>query len=105
MVWRRYKRRATSNEYGGVQKPQEAIRLEVADIALMNDKLSLMPFLIRLSKKTLLRIKTNRIFIGEGSFIVLAVLGYGNLVWLAADVGVTLVVILLSLNLMRFEAK
>jgi Cd2+/Zn2+-exporting ATPase len=25
--------------------------IEVADIALMNDKLSLMPFLIRLSKK------------------------------------------------------
>jgi Cd2+/Zn2+-exporting ATPase len=39
-------------------------------------------------------------------FIVLAVLGYGNLVLaIAADVGVTLVVILLSLNLMRFEAK
>jgi Cd2+/Zn2+-exporting ATPase len=32
--------------------------IETANIALMNDKLSLIPFLIRLSK-TLLRIKTN----------------------------------------------
>ena len=82
--------------------------IEVADIALMNDKLSLIPFLIRLSKKTLLRIKTNTIgaIIVKVVFIALAVLGYGNLVLaIAADVGVTLVVILLSLNLMRFENK
>ena len=82
--------------------------IETANIALMNDKLSLIPFLIRLSKKTLLRIKTNTI----GSiavkliFIALAFLGYSNLVFaIAADVGVTLVVILLSLNLMKFENK
>jgi Cd2+/Zn2+-exporting ATPase len=82
--------------------------IETANIALMNDKLSLIPFLIRLSKKTLLRIKTNTIgaIAVKVLFIALAFLGYSNLVFaIAADVGVTLVVILLSLNLMKFENK
>lgn len=82
--------------------------IETANIALMNDKLSLIPFLIRLSKKTLLRIKTNTIgaITVKVLFIALAFLGYSNLVFaIAADVGVTLVVILLSLNLMKFENK
>lgn len=82
--------------------------IETANIALMNDKLSLIPFLIRLSKKTLSRIKINTI--GAISvkviFILLAFLGYSNLVLaIAADVGVTLVVIVLSLNLMKFETS
>ncbi|SEA04146.1 Cd2+/Zn2+-exporting ATPase [Flavobacterium gillisiae] len=82
--------------------------IETANIALMNDKLSLIPFLIRLSKKTLSRIKTNTIgaIAVKVLFIALAFLGYSNLVFaIAADVGVTLVVILLSLNLMKFENK
>jgi Cd2+/Zn2+-exporting ATPase len=82
--------------------------IETANIALMNDKLTLIPFLIRLSKKTLLRIKTNTIgaIAVKIIFITLAFLGYSNLVFaIAADVGVTLVVILLSLNLMKFENK
>ncbi|WP_339921614.1 cation-translocating P-type ATPase [uncultured Flavobacterium sp.] len=82
--------------------------IETANIALMNDKLSLIPFLIRLSKKTLLRIKTNTIgaIAVKVLFIALAFLGYSNLVFaIAADVGVTLVVILLSLSLMKFENK
>jgi Cd2+/Zn2+-exporting ATPase len=80
--------------------------IETANIALMNDKLSLIPFLIRLSKKTLTRIKFNTIgAIGvKLVFISLAFMGYSNLVFaIAADVGVTLIVILLSLNLMKFE--
>lgn len=80
--------------------------IETANIALMNDKLSLIPFLIRLSKKTLARIKFNTIgAIGvKLVFITLAFMGYSNLVFaIAADVGVTLIVILLSLNLMKFE--
>lgn len=80
--------------------------IETANIALMNDKLSLIPFLIRLSKKTLGTIKFNTAgAIGiKLLFITLAFLGYSNLVFaIAADVGVTLVVILISLNLMRFE--
>lgn len=80
--------------------------IETANIALMNDKLSLIPFLIRLSKATLLRIKINTIgaIAVKVLFIVLAFLGFGNLVMaIAADVGITLVVILSSLNLMKFE--
>lgn len=82
--------------------------IETANIALMNDQLSLIPFLIRLSKKTLNRIKFNTTgAIGiKLLFILLAFMGYSNLVLaIAADVGVTLVVILLSLDLMNFESS
>jgi Cation transport ATPase len=76
--------------------------IEVSDIALMNDKLSLIPYLIRLSRKTVGTIKRNTI--GAISvkvlFILLAFLGHGNLVMaIAADVGVMLIVVLLSLRL------
>ncbi len=81
--------------------------IETANIALMNDQLSVLPFLIRLSKKTLSRIKINT----AGAiaikllFILLAFFGYSHLVFaIAADVGVTLIVILTSLQLMRFES-
>ena len=82
--------------------------IETANIALMNDKLSLIPFLIRLSKKTLRRIKFNTFgaITVKILFITLAFIGYSNLVFaIAADVGVTLIVILTSLNLMKFENK
>jgi Cd2+/Zn2+-exporting ATPase len=80
--------------------------IETANIALMNDKLSLIPFLIRLSKKTLQRIKFNTIgaIAVKLIFISLAFVGYSNLVFaIAADVGVTLIVILTSLRLMNFK--
>lgn len=79
--------------------------IETANIALMNDRLSLIPYLIRLSRATLLRIKMNTIgaIVVKMVFILLAFMGYSNLVFaIAADVGVTLVVILLSLNLMKW---
>lgn len=82
--------------------------IETANIALMNDRLSLIPFLIRLSRATLNRIKINTVgaIAIKLIFIALAVLGYSNLVFaIAADVGVTVVVILISLNLMRFENR
>lgn len=80
--------------------------IETANIALMNDKLSLIPFLIRLSKKTLQRIKLNTIgaIAVKLIFIILAFSGYSNLVLaIAADVGVTLIVILTSLRLMNYK--
>ncbi|WPR70542.1 cation-translocating P-type ATPase [Flavobacterium sp. NG2] len=80
--------------------------IETANIALMNDNLSLIPFFIRLSKKTLRRIKYNTIgaIVVKLLFITLAFMGYSNLVFaIAADVGVTLIVILTSLHLMKFE--
>ena len=80
--------------------------IETANIALMNDKLSLIPFLIQLSKKTLRRIKFNTIgaIAVKLIFITLAFIGYSNLVFaIAADVGVTLLVILTSLRLMNYK--
>lgn len=80
--------------------------IETADIALMNDKLSLIPFLVRLGKKTIRTIRINTIgaITVKVAFILLAFLGYSNLVLaIAADVGVTVIVILISLSLARFE--
>lgn len=80
--------------------------IETANIALMNDRLPLISFLVRLSKATLLRIKINTIgaILVKLVFISLAVAGFGNLVFaIAADVGVTLIVILVSLNLMKYK--
>ncbi|MEO0312611.1 MAG: hypothetical protein RIQ89_2268 [Bacteroidota bacterium] len=82
--------------------------IDTANIALMNDKLSLIPFLILLSRKTLLRIKINTIgaILVKLLFILLAFLGYGNLVYaIAADVGVTLLVIYSSLKIVNFHIK
>lgn len=80
--------------------------IETANVALMNDKLSLIPYLVRLGRATFNRIRINTI--GAISikviFIILAFLGFSNLVLaIAADVGVTIVVIIISLTLMKFE--
>ncbi|MES2587718.1 MAG: cation-translocating P-type ATPase [Bacteroidota bacterium] len=80
--------------------------IETANIALMNDNLTLIPFLIRLAKATMIRIKINTIsaVLIKLVFIVLAFFGFSNLVFaITADVGVTLIVILLSLNLKKFR--
>lgn len=80
--------------------------IETADVALMNDRLSLIPFLIRLGRKTIRTIHINTIgaITVKLAFILLAFLGYSNLVFaIAADVGVTIIVILISLSLSRFE--
>lgn len=82
--------------------------IEVANIALMNDRLSLIPFLVRLCRKTLTTIKINTMgaILVKLLFVVLAFLGYSNLVLaIAADVGVTLIVILISLSLMRYGSN
>jgi len=82
--------------------------IETANIALMNDTLSLIPHLVRLSRKTVRTIQTNTIgaIAVKVIFIALAIAGYSNLVLaIAADVGVTLVVILLSLRLGAYSPK
>lgn len=82
--------------------------IETANIALMNDRLSLIPFLICLGKKTIRQIKMNTIgaIAVKIFFIILAFLGFSNLVLaIAADVGVTLVVILLSLRLVNYDNR
>jgi len=82
------------------------IAIETADIALMNDNLKLIPFIIKLSRKTISTIKINTIFAISTKFIfiVLAVLGLSNLVMaIMADVGVTILVILFSLRLLKYK--
>jgi len=84
------------------------VAIESANIALMNDKLSLIPYLVELSRRTLTRIKINTISaIGiKIAFILLAIAGMSHLALaIAADVGVTLAVILSSLRLLKFERK
>ncbi len=82
------------------------IAIETSDIALMNDNLLLLPMMIRLGRKTISVIKRNTFLaiLVKAIFIILAFMGYGNLVLaIAADVGVTLFVILLSMRLSNFE--
>jgi Zn2+/Cd2+-exporting ATPase len=82
--------------------------IETADIAILNDKLSAIPFLIALGRKTLktIRLNTALAISVKLVFIGLAIAGISNLALaIFADVGVTLIVIILSLRLMKFDAK
>ncbi|HWR42840.1 heavy metal translocating P-type ATPase [Sporomusa sp.] len=82
--------------------------LETADIALMADDLSKLPFTIRLSQKTLNIIRQN---IGFSLFIkavaVLAVFPGWLTLWLAilADMGASIIVTLNSLRLIQANSK
>lgn len=78
--------------------------IETADIALMSDDLSRIAWLIRHSKRALRVIRQN-IFVSLAvkiAIVVLAFAGYASL-WaaIAADIGVSLAVILNSLRLLR----
>lgn len=80
--------------------------IETAGVALMNDDLRLIPYLIQLSRATLNRIRFNTglAILVKVTFLALAFFGMSNLVLaIAADVGVTLVVILTSLQLLRWR--
>lgn len=80
--------------------------IETAPVVLMNDSLGLLPFLIRLGRRTLLTIRVSTVLaiVVKVVFVGLAVAGRGNLALaIAADVGVTVLVIASSLRLMRFE--
>jgi len=80
--------------------------LETATIILLNDRLSLIPFLIKLGRKTLKTIKINTLFAVTIKFLIvgLALLGFTNLALaIFADVGVTLIVILYSLQIMKWK--
>lgn len=80
------------------------VALETADIALMADDLSHLPFAIRLSRKTLSIIKQNIWFsIGiKAVFLVLALVGWATL-WMAvaSDMGASLLVILNGLRALK----
>ena len=80
--------------------------IESASIALLNDRLELVPYLVRLGRRTVSTIKINTaLAIGTKLiFIGLAIAGLSSLALaIFADVGVTVLVIVNSLRLLRFE--
>lgn len=81
--------------------------IEVADIALMSDDLARLPWLIRHSRRTLAIIRQNVILaLGiKVLFVILTFTGMATL-WMAiaADMGVSLIVIANALRLLRARA-
>ncbi len=80
--------------------------IEAASIAILNDRLELIPYLVRLGKRTISTIKINTAFAVATKivFVVLAVFGLSSLALaIFADVGVTVLVILNSLRLLNFK--
>jgi Zn2+/Cd2+-exporting ATPase len=82
--------------------------LDTADITLMGNDLSLLPFAIRLSRKAMSTIRVNvGLSIGiKLAFLVLVLLGYGTM-WMAviADVGTSLLVSLLGMRLLKTPVR
>ncbi len=78
--------------------------IETADIALMSDDLSKLPWLIRHSRRTLVIIRQNIVLslAVKALFVLLTVVGYASL-WaaIAADMGTSLIVIFNGLRLLR----
>jgi Cd2+/Zn2+-exporting ATPase len=84
------------------------VALETADVALMSDDLSKLPFALRLSRATVRNIRAN---VGlalamKVGFVVLAAAGLATL-WMAivADTGASLLVTANSLRLLRLRAE
>lgn len=78
--------------------------IETADIALMSDDLSKLPWLVRHSRRTLAVIRQNIAFslAVKGLFVVLTFAGFASL-WaaIAADMGASLLVIFNGLRLLK----
>lgn len=80
--------------------------IEAASVAILNDRLDLLPYLVRLGRRAIFTIKINTALAVATKlvFIALAVFGLSSLALaILADVGVTVLVILNSLRLLRFE--
>ena len=82
------------------------VAIENADIALMNDNLILVPYLVELGRECVKKIRfniTSAVLI-KFIFLSLAILGLSNLALaIFADVGVTILVILNSLRLYSYK--
>ena len=78
--------------------------IETADIALMADDLTRLPWLIRHSRRTLTIIRQNIAFLlaVKALFVVLTLIGVSSL-WgaISADTGASLLVVLNGLRLLR----
>ena len=81
--------------------------METADIALMHDDLSKLPFAIRLSRATMRTIRANvALSLGiKAAFLVAVLFGFGTM-WLAvlADMGTSLLVTLNGMRLTKFDS-
>lgn len=80
--------------------------LEAASIVILNNRLDIIPFLVQLGKKTIRTIQLNTALaiIVKLVFIALALAGMSQLALaIFADVGVTLIVILISLRLLKWK--
>ena len=82
--------------------------IETADIALMSDDLSRLPWLIEHSRRTLAIVRQNIGFslLVKATFVVLTILGHASL-WaaIAADMGASLLVVGNGLRLLRSKAE
>jgi Zn2+/Cd2+-exporting ATPase len=81
--------------------------IEAAAIAILNDRLELIPFLIELGRRTIRTIKINTLFavLTKLLFVILAIVGASSLALaIFADVGVTVLVMLNSLRLLGFSS-
>ena len=80
------------------------VALETADIALMSDDLTTIPYVFALSRATMRNIRTNVGFslAINAAFVGLAVAGHSTL-WMAvvADTGASIIVIANALRLLR----
>jgi len=80
--------------------------IEAASIAILNDRLELIPYLIRLGRRTIstIKINTTLAIATKIVFVILAIFGLSSLALaIFADVGVTVLVILNSLRLLNFK--
>ena len=84
------------------------VAIEAADVTLMGDELAQLPAAIGLARRTLSTIRQNiaASLLVKAVFLVLTFMGITNL-WLAvlADTGMSLIVTLYSLRLMRIESQ
>lgn len=84
------------------------VAIENADVALMTNNLSLIPFLVELGRKSVqtIRINTAAAISVKFIFLLVALLGKSNLAFaIFADVGVTVLVVLNSLRLFQFNKQ
>ncbi len=81
--------------------------IEASSVAILNDRLELIPFLIALGRRTIrtIRLNTATAVATKLLFVVLALAGASSLAMaIFADVGVTVLVILNSLRLLKFNS-
>jgi Cd2+/Zn2+-exporting ATPase len=84
------------------------VAIENADIALMNDNLQIVPYLVKLGRKVVAKIRFNTVFavLIKFLFLSLALTGMSSLVLaIFADVGVTVLVVLNSLQLYGYRGQ